>query len=268
MISQFKNIENRKKIQFNCGCYVGSSPEIDFSDFYKKVKEINNKKEEMHYCQQHNNASKKYCKECEIWLCDECINIHSIFNKKHSLSNNKTPLKKSCKYHINNITEYFCLNCNEEICSLCLTKIGSHSEHKTIKFDKFDILKKSIESNLRYKTYDECLKHFEDIKENNNKEYNANIQRLNDMVTNLIDRVKNIQDSYVKEITNKFEYFKNIVEIMKECYRYFYLMLLNEIPDFHSLNFLKQITEIADIKTFYCNFKDIYIKGYEYYRQF
>ena len=257
MILHFKNIENKNKIQFNCGCFVGSSAEIDFSDFLQKVKEINNKKEDHHYCKQHNNIGKKYCKDCEIWLCDECIGIHSVFNKNHSLSNNESPLKKKCKYHVDNFNEYYCLNCNEEICSLCITKIGSHSDHKTIQFEKFNFFKENIKSHLRYKTYDECSKHLEDIKETNNNEYNMNIQKINDMTGNLINKIKNIQGNYIREISNKCEHFNKIIEIMKECYRYFYLMISNENPDFNSLNFLKQITEIIDIKTFYSNFNSI-----------
>ena len=55
IILQFKNIENKNKLQFNCSCFAGFSPEIDFSEFLQKLKQVNNKKEEGHYCQKHNN---------------------------------------------------------------------------------------------------------------------------------------------------------------------------------------------------------------------
>ena len=257
MILQFKNIENKNKLKFNCSCFAGCSPEIDFSEFLQKLKQVNNKKEERHYCQQHNNIGIKYCKECEIWLCDECISIHSIFNKNHSLYNNEIAQKHMCKSHINNYTEYYCLQCNEEICSLCLNKIGKHSLHKTIKFEKFKNLSEEVKLKLKYKTYDECLQNLEKIQEKNKSENKKNTQKIQEIMNNLINTIKTIQENYIKEVNNQFNYLNKTIDIIKECYKYFYLILSDEKFDYNNLNFIRQISEVTDIKTNYYNFNDI-----------
>ena len=61
------------------------SPSIGFSDLSEKIKEIIGKKLEKHKCNEHENEGIKYWKDCELWLCQKCINIHSVFNKGHSL---------------------------------------------------------------------------------------------------------------------------------------------------------------------------------------
>jgi len=253
ILLQFKNIENKDIIQLNCCCMVGASPEMEFDEILEKIKYINNKKEEKYKCNQHKKEGLKYCKDCELWLCEECINIHSIFNKSHSLTIKSIPLKKKCQIHNNEFTQYYCLNCKEEICPFCLTITGKHREHKSLKFDKLVDLAEEIKSNLIFKTYDECLENLERIKENNKYEKDKKIIIFKEEINNLINKINIIQDNYIKKINDKINYLNQVVDIMEECYKYFYLMLSNEKKDFNDLNFMRQIKEIYDIKTFYNN---------------
>ena len=123
----------------------------------------------------------KYCKDCEMWLCDECLKIHCIFNNNHFLLDKEVPMKNKCKIH-NNYTEYYCLKCKEEICSWCISKNGNHSEHKSLKFEKFLNLANEIKFKLKYKTYDECLLNLEKIKEKNNSYKNKKIKEFGENI--------------------------------------------------------------------------------------
>ena len=257
ILLQFKNIENKNKIQLNCSCMVGTSHLIEFSELLQKIKYANSKKEEKHKCQQHEIEGKKYCKECELWLCNECINIHSIFNKEHSLTDNSVPLKTKCKNHNNEFTQYYCLNCKEEICPICITRNGRHSDHNSIKFDKFINYAKEIKSKLKFKTYDECLLNLDNIKQRNDLEKKRKIENFQEKINDLINKINITKDNYIKEINDKIDYLNQAIDIIKECYKYFYLILSSDKKDYNDLDFLRQIKEIDDIKTDYYNYKEI-----------
>ena len=205
MIIKFKNIENKNKIQFSCGCLIGNSREYEFNEILQKIRGINNKNYEKPNCKQHKNEAIKFCKDCEKWLCEECIKIHSMFNGNHSLSNKQIPLKNKCKIHIKNYTEYFCLYCKEEICPLCIANNSEHSKHKTLKFGNFSNLTEEIIAKLKYKTYDECMVNLERIKQKNNSEKNKKIEIFEEKIDNLIKKIKNIQEKYIKEVNDKME---------------------------------------------------------------
>ena len=76
-------------------------------------------------------------------------------------------------------------------------------------------------------------------------------------MNNIINTIKIIQDNYIKEVNNQFNNLNKTIEIIKECYRYFYLILSNEKFDYNNLNFLRQISEVTDIKINYYNFNEI-----------
>ena len=257
LLLQFKNLENKDKIQFNCICLMGKSPLYQFSDFIEIIKKINELKQKKHICQNHKNEAIKYCKDCELWLCDECISIHEVFNKNHILSIKGVPPKLKCKIHTNEFTQFYCLQCNEEICPFCLTKIGKHLNHKAIKFEKLEKLAIEINNKLKYKNYEECEKNLEYIREKNENEKNKKIEEFKEKIQNLIDKIKVVEDNYIHEIYEKFEYLNHIIDIIKESYKYFYLMLSKEKKEFNDLTFLRQIEEIYNIKQFYSNYDDI-----------
>ena len=267
LLLNFKNLENKDKIQFNCICWMGKSQQYQFSDFIEIIKKINELKQKKNICQNHQNEAVKYCKDCELWLCDECLKIHDVFNKSHILSVKGVPLKLKCKNHNNEFTQFYCLQCKEEICSFCLTKIGKHLEHRAIKFEKLEKLAMEINKKLKYKNYEECEKNLEYIREKNENEKNKKIEDFKEKIQNLIDKIKIIEDNYIHEINEKFEYLNNAIDVIKECYKYFYLMLSKEKKEFNDLTFLRQIEEIYNIKSFYSNYEDI-SNAYQFIEKF
>jgi len=192
-----------------------------------------------------------------LWLCDECINIHSIFNNNHALLEQEIPLKNKCQKHSNEFTQYYCLQCKEEICPLCITKGEKHEEHKNLKMEKFINLAEEIKSKLKYKTFDECEERFNVIIEKITDINNQKVEKFKEKINNLIDFIKKTRDKYIKEINEKMEYLYQVIDIMKECYKHFYLILSKETQDYNNLNFLRQVEEIVDIKSEYYNYDDI-----------
>ena len=267
LLFQFKNLENKNIIQFNCICLMGKSPKYQFTEFIEIIKQINELKQLKHVCKNHQNEALKYCKDCELWLCDECINIHEVFNKSHILSVKGVPPKLKCKIHTNEFTQFYCLQCHEEVCPFCLTKIGKHLEHRAIKFEKLEQLSREINNKLKYKNYEECEKNLDYIKEKNENEKNKKIEEFKEKIENLIDKIKVVEDNYIHEINEKFEYLNYVIDVMKESYKYFYLMLSKEKKEYDDLTFLKQIEEIYNIKSFYSNYDDI-INAYKFIDKF
>ena len=257
LLLQFKNLENKEKIKFNCVCLIGTSPLFSYPNFIEIIKKINESKQQKHLCSNHNNNAIKYCKDCELWLCDECLNIHDVFNKNHTLSQKGVRPKLKCKLHTNEFTKFYCLQCNEEICPFCLTKIGKHSEHKTIHLEKLENLGEEIKFKLKFKTYEDCIENLENIREKNINEKNKKIEEFQLKIKNLIENIKLIEEKYIKEINEKIDYLNNVIDVMKESYKYFYLMLSKEKKLYTDITFLSSISEIENIKSFYLNYDEI-----------
>ena len=256
LLLKFKNLENTKKIKFNCFCMIGSSPSFPYPEFIEVIKKINESKQQSHYCINHKNNAIKYCKDCELWLCDECLNIHEVFNKHHILSEKGVRPKLKCKLHTNEFTQFYCLQCNEEICTFCLTKIGKHIEHKTIHLEKLEKLGEEIKYKLRFKTYDDCVENLENIREKNINEKNKKIEEFQLKIKNLIENLRLIEEKYINEINEKINYLNYVIDVMKESYKYFYLMLSKEKKTYTDITFLSSISEINNIKSFYLNYEE------------
>ena len=253
-LSQFKNIENKKGVLFRCSCNIGNIS-IPFDEFQKTLKIINTpitaKK-----CREHNILGTKYCRNCELWLCDKCLEIHKVFNEIHELEERELPLKEICDVH-SEYTLYYCMDCKKEICSFCISKEGKHKEHKYIPFSKFKNYTKEIRDKLKYKTLEECEKNLEEIRNKKIREKKEKMNVFCDKIEELLNNIKVTKDIYVKEVEEKIKYFNKAIDLMKESYKYYYNLLNNEKQDFYSLDYLNKIEEIIDIKTVYSNFDEL-----------
>ena len=273
LLLKFKNIENKEKIIFSCICLIGKSPEYEYENFIEKIKKINLSKQQIHKCKNHQNEAYKYCKDCELWLCTECLTVHEVFNKNHILSDNGVPLRIRCQLHDNEFTQFYCLQCNQEVCPFCITKIGKHWEHKTIKFEKMENFANEIFNKLKYKTYEECEQNLNDIRDKNINEKNNRIEDFKSKTQMLIDKIKVMENKYINEINEKINYLNKVIDVMKECYKYFYLMISKEKKEYNDLNFLREISEINTIKSLYSSYDFISkafteIENFEAYKNY
>ena len=253
-LSQFKNCENKSNIIFRCSCNIGTAS-FPFEEFQKILKKIN-APIPPRKCKEHSTEGAKYCRDCELWLCDKCLEIHKVFNDVHILEEKELPLKEICEVH-SEYTQYYCMECRQEICSYCVANGGKHKEHKYIKFSQFNKYLQDIKDKLKFKTLEECEKNLEEIRNKKNKEKEDKIKNLENTVNELIKIVNSVKDYYIKDIGEKMESLNKVIDIMKESYKYFYNLLENEKQDYYSLNYLKQMVEITDMKTAYSNYDEL-----------
>ena len=98
-----------------------------------------------------------FCKTCNLFLCEECLNQHKENNESHEfIELNKLKIN-FCNFHNKKLTQ-FCFDCNEEICKKCLNK---HKEHKT----------KKIEKNIENKNLEKFNNFLEKIENSINNKY-------------------------------------------------------------------------------------------------
>ena len=253
-LSQFKNCENKKKVLFRCSCNIGNI-EIPFDEFHKTLKLVNTPVPPRK-CREHQKVGTKFCRDCELWLCDQCLEIHKVFNEIHNLEERELPLKQICDDH-SEYTLYYCMECRKEICTFCISKEGKHREHKYIPFSKFKLYTKEIRDKLKFKTLEECEKNLEDIRNKKIKEKKQKMTFFLNKIEDLLNNIKVTKDIYVKEVEEKLKDFNQVMDIIKESYKYYYNLLNNEKQDFYTLDYLNRIEEIIEIKTVYSNFDEI-----------
>ena len=253
-LTQFKNCENKDNIIFRCNCNIGSAS-FPYEDFQKILKKINTPTPPRK-CKEHDTEGTKYCRDCELWLCDKCLDIHKVFNQIHTLETKELPLKQICETH-SEFTLYYCMECRQEICSYCIANGGKHKEHKYIPFDEFRKYIQEIKDKLKYKTLEECENNLEEIRNKKTKEKENKINNFVNQVDELIKIINTAKEFYVNDIEKKMESLNKIIELMKESYKYFYNLLNNEKQDFYTIDYLKQIVEIVDVKTAYSNFDEL-----------
>ena len=253
-LSQFKNCENKKNVLFHCTCNIGNAF-IPFEEFQKTLKKINDPIAPRN-CREHQKVSSKYCRDCELWLCDKCLEIHKVFNEIHNLQEKEFPLKEICKDH-SEFTLYYCMECKHEICTFCVSKGGKHNEHKYIPFSQFKKYTNEIRDKLKFKTLEECEKNLEDIRNKKIREKKEKMTFFLSRIEDLLQNIKVTKDVYVKEVEEKMKNFNKVIDLMKESYRYYYNLLNNEKQDFYTLDYLNKITEIIDIQAVYSNFDEL-----------
>ena len=103
-----------------------------------------------------------FCKTCNLFLCEECLNQHKQNNKNHDFIELKKLKINFCNFHNKKLTR-FCFDCDEEICKKCLEK---HKEHKTKKIEKNEN-KNLINFNNFLEKIENFIKNkFQNLKEN------------------------------------------------------------------------------------------------------
>ena len=207
-------------------------------------------------CREHQNEGIKYCRDCELWLCEKCLEIHKVFNNIHTLEEKELPLREICETH-SEYTQYYCMECRKEICSFCMANGGKHKEHKYIQFNQFKKYIQEIKEKLKFKTLEECENNLEEIRNKKNKEKNDKINNLENAINELINKINEAKEYYLNDIGEKMENLNKVIDLMKESYKYFYNLLDNEKQDYYTLDYLKQIVEITELKTVYSNFDEL-----------
>ena len=250
LLFQFKPIENRPNAIFPCKCHMGNA-EISFEDFIAQVKLMNQPKSPGK-CRKHNDNGVKYCLECELWLCNKCLEIHSEFNSMHTLEELEHPIHQICEEH-GEITKFYCEVCKKEICPLCIIRHGKHYEHTYIRLEDFEILTNEIKMKFKYKNFEQLSEHLKEIEDKLIKDYDDKVKDVNNNFDEVIRLIEETKNDYNQIMEDKKKNALNVIEIIKQCFCTFYFDLNKKEQDYYTLDYLNKIIEIMTINSFFSN---------------
>ncbi len=161
-----------------------------------------------------------YCRDCKIYLCNKCQNLHSELLDDHHLYNIDKDINSlftgfcNKNKHYNQL-QFYCKNHNELCCAACLCKIkgeefGQHKDCTVMPISEIkEEKKKKLEENVKCledlsNTLDKSINELKDIlvKLNENKEeLKLKIQKVFTKIRNVLnDR----EDELLLEINKKF----------------------------------------------------------------
>lgn len=88
----------------------------------------------LHHCQflssHHSKPAKKFCVQCQQWLCDDCLALHNDIKitKNHFLLEHLLKNELNCGRHSENTFEFHCAIHNENLCKDCYKEHARHSD--------------------------------------------------------------------------------------------------------------------------------------------
>ncbi|XP_078376430.1 E3 ubiquitin-protein ligase TRIM45-like [Oculina patagonica] len=101
---------------------------------------------------QKKSAETNYCFDCEKFMCPDCVKAHDLFRTAAFEGHKVTPVKHigfqpedyeallkrqsfcSQKYHEREVTRFFCLQCQDCVCQVCI--VTDHKSHDVVPLDK------------------------------------------------------------------------------------------------------------------------------------
>ena len=99
---------------------------------------------------QKKSAEINYCFDCEKFMCPDCLKAHDLFRTAAFEGHKVTPVKQfqpedyeallkrpsfcSQKYHEREVTRFFCLQCQECVCQVCI--VTDHKSQDVVPLEK------------------------------------------------------------------------------------------------------------------------------------
>ena len=146
-----------------------------------------------------------YCKECNVFMCNKCLNSHPDFlenHHKYNIDKNFEDIFTGICHEENhkNELEYFCNDHNQLCCVACICKIrgkgnGQHSDCNICFIDEIKEEKKSI--------LEENIKNLEDL----SNTIESSIKELK----KILIEINNNKEQLKMEILKKFTVMRNII---------------------------------------------------------
>ena len=222
--------------------------------YYKNMKKYDLNKIKCNECNNTNNKSLYYCRECFNILCKNCKKIHQE-KQIHKNIIDLNIIDDICYIH-NEINIVYCKNCEESICNKC-AKSEKHKEHEKNEIKLLDLI------NLKNK----CIK-FKKKLAKNLEEYKLRLfkqrknNHLNDFKNNneiklYIKELKNINldiADFILDMINDFDIYKKTKKFPN------YVLYLNS-------KFISKF--ISDGYYFFNEWREKWIsKNYQIYKSF
>ena len=222
-----------------------------------------------------------YCIECNVFMCNKCLNLHSEFldnHHKYNLGQNIEEIFTGIckeKNHKNEL-EYYCNNHNQLCCAACLSKMknkgyGQHTDCnintiEEIKEEKFNRLKENIIfleeiSNKIESSVNELKKRFEEIKERKellklkiSKTFTQIRNVINEREDQLLLEVDNIFDKifFREDLIKQGEKLPSILKKSLEKGK-----IIKEDLDINKIKLNSKINDCINIENIIINFNKI-----------
>lgn len=215
---EFHYSQSQMNISLKCKC-LNENKLFALKEFINQMIQKQAEEKQCSNIHTQNNKAEKYCQECAVWFCKDCLNnLHNEYNKKHTLTDYE--LNVICVDHGHNYTQY----CNECLVNICTECSIGHKDHTLINIEAITV----NEDNAEY---------FETIFQNNKEIIESFIKRLNvDSNESHKEMKEDIERVYVSN--------KNINEELKVLYR----LYINTVKTF--LNYqLYQLTKLSHTLT-------------------
>ena len=216
-----RQINSKKILTISCSCENGQL-DIELENLINFLSNepggINGE------CEKHSEHYDSYCTECKIWLCPQCkTHFHNDYFKDHTLVITKPKEKPKCIYHNTQETNLFCLDCNSEICNLCIFNNGNHYNHHTIGINEYvnDFMKEK--EKMEYNNYDKFSKAIEDKTSNLEKDVENEINKTSDKFDDLIQIIIEIKEKYESKMKEQLDVSKNMLKLILLIFKHFYL---------------------------------------------
>ena len=168
-----------------------------------------------------------YCSECNIYLCNKCLNIHIEYLETHHIknidTNNQEIFTGLCqeKNHKNDLI-FYCKNHNKLCCAACLCKIkenGNGLHHdcnvclvKEIKEEKIN----NLSENIKYL-----------------EESEKNIEESINKLKNIFEKMNESKEDMKNKIAKIFTKLRNLINEREE-------QLLSELDIIYEESFFKE----------------------------
>ena len=167
-------------------------------------------------------AAISYCPECDLYLCNKCINTHSEFFINHEIHNvnNKNSneiISDRCNElnHKLNL-QYFCKSHNKLCCAACLSKIkekgnGQHFDCEVCLIEDIKEEKKNkLEENLKYledfsKTIDDSLNKLKELIKNIDENKDELKKKISEVFTKIRSALNEREDELFLKVDNLLE---------------------------------------------------------------
>ena len=189
--------------------------------------------------------------------CLENITQPVIVNNKSKKGSHK------CFYHKEFKANIFCKDCKKFICKKCQNDEknpgNNHSNHSIITPGKYQKTMNNIKKNLRFKTFDQCMKFIDAKQDEIIRDFNEKCDKSKKIVEDIFNKIKEIQKNYNLRIEHQKNNLKNIFSIIRQVYNSFYseLEIKDDKIDFPSYEFVSKLNyQISNITCNSINFKE------------
>lgn len=209
-ITQNASIE----IIMKCSC----SPEnkkYSFEQYFEEVKNIKPTAK----CSKDHEGSKNslaYCKQCDEYLCKDCLITHNKLRANHTNSLSFMKINQFCKFHQSFALDLYCKTCKVAICSICIE--DQHYKHDIVNSNYFNA---KIKKRALYEKYSKIKESFHNLVELYSKVLKyiemecdsfpyIHDQRGKDKAPLTLDKLKKKYESYIGINNQLIEYVNSL----------------------------------------------------------